>query len=57
MAKLPSEKQRILDEVKRFIEEEERWLQEIMNYVGWNIEDLTTITTVCILFQLHSLNS
>lgn len=57
MAKLPSEKQRILDEVKRFIEEEERWLQEIMNYVGWNIEDLTTVTTVCILFQIHSLNS
>lgn len=57
MAKLPAEKQHILDEMKSFIEEEEKWLQEIMNYVGWNIEDLTKITQVRIILDTHPLNS
>ncbi|KAK7597832.1 hypothetical protein V9T40_010057 [Parthenolecanium corni] len=43
MAQLPAEKQRFLDEMRSFIEEEEKWLREIMQYVGWNIEDLPKI--------------
>lgn len=46
MAKLPPEKQRFLDEMKNFIEEEGKWLQEIVDYIEWNIEDLPKIADV-----------
>lgn len=57
MAQLPAEKQRFLDEMRSFIEEEEKWLREIMQYVGWNIEDLPKIVQVRIILETLDLNS